>query len=286
MRVRFRPTLWPGTIIQVPAIRPMHDVEVEGDWILWPVHIDPRQVELPQDFYLREMMDIGPTDLEAAADIMRNYGILFDFNQKDLQKDRRIKLPDSEAFDAEYPFSGFHKDEVRLHIETAQRAIRTWLALQSPDSYEALEELVEPELSDESYEHFKEHSSPGIDKSREHFKELVLGERVADLSWTLNAALSRISVGIVRDPFGEASRLPGYHTVYTSSFLQLYNHMVEEATIRHCANEPCGRPFVRQRGRARFEQHRTEGIMYCSRECARAQAQRELRRRRRNEKLK
>ena len=286
MRVRFRPTLWPGTTIKVPTLRPMHNVEVQGDWIVWPPQIGPGSIELPQDFYLRELMDIDPADLEAAADMMRNYGILFDFDQKGLEKDRRIKLPDSEPISSEDPFNGFHKEEIRVHIETAQYAIRTWLALQSPNSYEALEELVAPELSDEAYEHFKKHSSPGGNKSRERFKELVLAVRMADLDFILNAALSVISVGIVRDPFGEASGLPGYHTVYSSSFLQLYNHMAEEATVRHCANEPCGRPFVRQRGRARFEQHRTEGIMYCTRECARAQAQRELRRRRRNEKTK
>jgi hypothetical protein len=67
------------------------------------------------------------------------------------------------------------------------------------------------------------------------------------------------------------------------SFLQLYNHLVEKAEFRQCANEPCGKTFVRQRGRAEFGQHRTSGILYCSRDCARAQAQRQLRRRRKAE---
>ncbi len=47
-------------------------------------------------------------------------------------------------------------------------------------------------------------------------------------------------------------------------------------TVHQCANERCDRAFVRQRGRAAHRQHRTTGVKYCSRECARAQAQREL----------
>jgi hypothetical protein len=47
----------------------------------------------------------------------------------------------------------------------------------------------------------------------------------------------------------------------------------------HGSFAPCGKTFVRQRGRAEFGQHRTSGILYC----ARAQPQRQLRRRRKAE---
>jgi hypothetical protein len=262
----------------------MDGVEVRGDWIVWQPLSRWQPVQLPQDFYLRELMDIAPDDLEAAASIMKNYGMLFEFDQEDIERDRRIELsgsamnpPDDDAAGA------FHKDEVRLHIETAQYAIKTWISLQSPDSYEALQELEADSLTDEAYEDYRR-NNPHRDDSREEYEVFVLGARVSSFREILNAALSLISVGIVTGLPSEMQGIPGHHTVYSSSFLQLYNHMVEEATVRHCANEPCRRPFVRQRGRARFEQHRTEGIMYCSRECARAQAQRELRRRRRNEK--
>ncbi|MFD7645667.1 hypothetical protein ACFV4P_34045 [Kitasatospora sp. NPDC059795] len=67
------------------------------------------------------------------------------------------------------------------------------------------------------------------------------------------------------------------------AFLQLYNHLAEGSFVRRCGNANRGRNFVRQRGRAEYGQHRTSGVKYCSRECARAQAQRELRHRRRSE---
>lgn len=41
-----------------------------------------------------------------------------------------------------------------------------------------------------------------------------------------------------------------------------------------CANERCGREFVWQEGRSEQGQHRSKGVMYCSRACARAHVHR------------
>jgi hypothetical protein len=68
--------------------------------------------------------------------------------------------------------------------------------------------------------------------------------------------------------------------LYARFCLELYVHLAERALYRRCANEPCGRIFVRQRGRAQAGRHRTRGLKYCSRACARAAAQRAYRRRR------
>jgi hypothetical protein len=63
--------------------------------------------------------------------------------------------------------------------------------------------------------------------------------------------------------------------------VQMHNLIVDGLEIRRCANETCGRPFTRQRGRALKGQYRNTGVMYCDAACAKAQMQREYRRRNR-----
>ena len=73
----------------------------------------------------------------------------------------------------------------------------------------------------------------------------------------------------------------GQAWLYPVCCLELYNHIVEQAQLRTCTNETCGRLFVRQSGRAMHGQNRTTGVMYCTAQCAKAQAQRMYRRRKR-----
>jgi hypothetical protein len=79
----------------------------------------------------------------------------------------------------------------------------------------------------------------------------------------------------------EAARTLAFAHLGELCALELFNHVVASEVYRLCQNEPCGRPFVRQYGRAKKGQTRREGVMYCDHYCAQAQAQRNYRRRKR-----
>lgn len=275
---RFRPTLWPGTVVPTPPIRPFSRVEVDGDWILWPVGSSLGQdpVQLPDDFYLREMMEVPRDDLDAVAHLFRTHGKLFDLahDDLDLQDDTPAAqlleaLPDPPGSGGPSDPFGVHRDAINLYLDKAQNAVKTLLATRRPGG---LEELVEPDVTEAGMAALITYGAEPF-ASLEEYRDALVAWRIMDLKADMQAALGSFSIGL-----GElADRGP---TIYSVSFLQMYNHLAEHAEFRRCGNETCGRSFVRQRGRAEYGQNRTTGVKYCSRACARAQAQRSLRRRR------
>jgi hypothetical protein len=83
--------------------------------------------------------------------------------------------------------------------------------------------------------------------------------------------------------FEEDPRLTTYYggTVdfYSICCLELFNLIVRDTGLAQCANERCQRMFGLQEGRSQKGRHRSVGVKYCSLSCARAQAQRDYRRR-------
>lgn len=100
---------------------------------------------------------------------------------------------------------------------------------------------------------------------------------------TLNAGLSkrppRVEVFTPLDKGPHPAQRDLSFGLFSALCIQLFNVVSDDLPIRDCANETCKNVFQRQHGRARKGQFRTEGVMFCSASCARAQAQRELRRR-------
>ncbi len=97
----------------------------------------------------------------------------------------------------------------------------------------------------------------------------------------MNAALKPFSVH-VRYPGADA--LLDAPSTYEVAVLQLAQLIAEDRQVRPCANERCTRLFTRQRGRAKYDKtgHST-GVLYCSAQCAKAQAERNRRARLRAE---
>jgi hypothetical protein len=222
---------------------------------------------------------LSADDLEGVAEVIRLYGLPFNLDGQELD-DSDLHPDGSDPRDSydKWPENldvrnmGVHRDLVRAHLESGQRAVHTWLACQED---EGLERLVEPDATPESLEQLREqNNNPNWPTSLDALRKLLIFERLSELRSVLNRALSRFSVGL-----GELSdRNP---SVYGVAFLQLYNHMLERAPALLCASETCGNRFVHQRGRAVHGHYRSQGVKYCSTNCARAQASRELRRRRR-----
>ena len=96
----------------------------------------------------------------------------------------------------------------------------------------------------------------------------------------LNAGLQPFHMHVdVCDPrYADTTGSSWQAGTYSLLCLQFANDVAELAHFGRCANESCGRLFVRQRGRALKGQHRSDAL-YCDKHCAKAQAQRKYRRR-------
>jgi hypothetical protein len=68
--------------------------------------------------------------------------------------------------------------------------------------------------------------------------------------------------------------------LYSAACQQVFNLIVNNCDAQRCENETCGRTFVHQLGGSQFGQHRSKGLRFCTPECARAETQRQYRRRR------
>jgi len=152
-----------------------------------------------------------------------------------------------------------HLTDVKLWLRTMQVMVDHWLAYESDDPVQdawkrdpVLWSVRMGEI--DAWRRFAQ----GMNKGLEVYRARV--ELIVDPHYTENAPRPDL---------------------FCAMCVQLFNVMAEGLPMRWCAN--CGNPFLRQQGRARENQNRTEGVKFCTPQCANADAQRAYRARKKLE---
>lgn len=269
----FRPTLslWPGEARELPPVAVVPIVERAGI-VEWSTSPRPSRVALPDDFAIREVIEA-----EDALTFMREWGLLV------RSGDEFGSLPESSrpALSDGMSGRGSRRAQRSVSVLAAEHHLRLLRAL-------ARHYLAAAEDSDRGI--IAAWNVEGVADFRDVW--------TAWFQWSnhVNAALRAFPMYVDFAPSDEADEsYEGVHllqtpspTTYEVAVLQLAQMATGGREVLRCANERCRRQFTRQRStRRRYpnSEHAT-GLKYCSRECAKAQSERDRRARRREEGMK
>lgn len=250
-------TPWPGVPVPLPPIAHRPVTLVEGEFLWMPPPTTYREV--PEELFLRGLLELEVDDPGQVAAFLDEFGMIA------MEYDYRAVLPMPVVrvlnAAAQHPLAdrARHVLHATWYLKTARALVRHWIAHEN-------DEPLAPVW---------------------HSEEIGVGVQYDRDAWPLFA--ERINAGLrnyharVEVPSQVLDGMFGAPELglYSGLCLQLLNHIAEAMPARWCANETCGRLFVRQQGRAEYGLYHTKGVIYCSKSCARAQAQREYRRRNR-----
>ena len=147
--------------------------------------------------------------------------------------------------------------------------VRVWLATQGLIPFEVVQDAWESPLRPEP------ESPEGWPTEQQAWR--MLG---AALNSGLAEVPARLTMQMSGETALEASDRPVASRAFSALCIQFANDIAEGVTYHQCQNEKCGVWFVHQTGRSVSGRNRTQGVQYCSVQCARAVAQRDHYRRR------
>lgn len=224
-----------------------------GGWLSWvdyePDWIEPRT--LPPEFVLRGLGRIDVQDLDEVLGVLKEHGEVskrFPTSHPWRLRSRKDKPPNAQN----------HISDVQLFLLAAQTLVEHWIAWTVNESVLAVwkrRKFTSVKDDGDAWQRFGFLINEGV---KSYYPGLEVGTR---------------SNG---DTVERGAPQP---SLYAALCLQLRNIVVEAIPPRICKNETCPNYFVRQYGRLNQQQHRSTGTEYCTKLCARAQAQREHHRR-------
>jgi hypothetical protein len=279
--------------VPVPRIPAVDKVSHEDGWLVLDRPSDS-YVDVPSEVYLREFRDTDPADIDQLARLC-SLGLICPLTDPpffhDLEWGTTGPVPRlwSSWLGALAVQLDLPREPRELELEKGWRrsagkavhvtevAVRVWFVQRCTEHLLAYAagEPVQPVWRDAVVYAGRE---PVRQPWRDAEDEAMAWRNFTEIT---DAALRdfHVRVSVATDSQPE-SAIGGVHTtLYSAAMLQLVNDLAEEVPYLTCANETCGRPFVRQRGRSEYGGNRMRGVLYCSNTCARAQYQREKRRR-------
>ena len=222
----------------------------------WDVKV-PQPAELPPEWVLRQLADADLDDPSAIVSLLAEYGQItrpyFDPHLVPQVRRRLLGAYRRDATVGPRSVTGVSVEDVRWWLKTARALAGVWSKAslgESPIGAWLAEGFAKLDTESLCWSHFEIALNVGLEPFH-----------------------ARVLVGKSRD-------LQRPHVdLYSAAAHQVFNLVVTGDTARRCENETCGRTFVRQLGGAKHGQHRSTGLRFCTPECARAETQRQYRRR-------
>jgi hypothetical protein len=289
----FRPTLWPGPLHRNTAVRYGLETPVDG----LALHTSRAEnVEIPADFSIQEVLVPDAANQEQVFGFMREWGLLCRFGLDCLDSLPVIEREDlmehllrtTDAKDTDYPRHDREGFAVPRPATDYQYYLREGFAVSLPAAgwhlmtLQAAARHVIAHLDDDEEAVCAAWTGWGTAWGYERNPETA---HDAWLVWqSYNTAALRPFQAHVRleDDDPHVVRALPTPTTYELAQLQLAEIVTgQSGPLPRCANQRCGLPFVRHRGRSKYDgTHHSTGVKYCSHRCAKAQSERDRRARR------
>lgn len=287
---------WPGTPLTVPSVKLYEVTTVRGEFFIRGDEVGTGVP--PAELHLRGLFDLRLDQPEDVAGFLTTYGWIGHGGPLDqtvrTYDDQRMRVMDELAdipeFDARHgswdEYQAYEKgmratladlpefvllEEVAGRVAKLRNAVRAWSCLSGSRDWSGLAGEWEGEqMVSVGGVSFSE--APEIDYMTALFIDMAVNPGLGPFH-------PRVSLSTAKGPYAPVSaQEPDLHAALC---LMIYNDVAARAPYLTCHNEACGGRFRVKEGGAKYGQHRSKGVLYCSDSCQQAQKAREYRRRQR-----